>query len=45
MSHIRRFDHVGITVDHLDSVTAFGQHENTWWMAPMCAGRRESSSR
>ena len=33
MSHIRRFDHVGITVDHLDSVTAFGQHENTWRMA------------
>lgn len=23
MSHIRRFDHVGITVDDLDSVTAF----------------------
>ena len=28
MSHIRQFDHVGITVDD-----GIGQHENTWRMA------------
>jgi hypothetical protein len=42
-------DHLQAAVDRLAAngyglVGGIGQHENTWRM-PMCAGRRESSSR